>query len=73
VYSASPVVHEPVGPGACPPLTFADQRARAGPEADECFARPAVADLTMPMATEESSARWLVARPLRHEGCEHER
>jgi hypothetical protein len=29
----------------------ADQQARADAAADECFARPAVAELTMPMAT----------------------
>lgn len=29
----------------------AQKQARVGPEADECFARPAVAELTMPMAT----------------------
>jgi len=32
----------------------AHQQARVGPEADECFARAAVAELTMPMAT----SRW---------------
>jgi hypothetical protein len=30
---------------------LAHQQARVGLAADECFARPAVAELTMPMAT----------------------
>ena len=35
-------------------LAIAHQQARVGLEADECFARPAVAELTMPMATSGS-------------------
>jgi hypothetical protein len=39
--------------------------------ADDPFRRPAAMRLTSAMVTEESSARWLVARPLRQEG-DHE-
>jgi hypothetical protein len=46
-------------------LAFAQRQARGGLEADECFARPAVAELTMPMATKRSW-RLAAARTVPH-------
>jgi hypothetical protein len=38
--------------------------------AEHCFGSPDVAELTIELATEGSSARWLFARLLRHD-CDH--